>query len=104
MLLFDAAALVCAGGSSMPLMRVCMVLLSSSLWLLAGALSGAHATDATKRLALIVGNSAYENVSPLANPANDAADMAQKVKALGFDVLLATDASHAKLSSLLREF
>ena len=50
-----------------------------------------------KRLALVVGNSAYENVSPLINPANDATDIAQKLKSLGFEVLLATNAGQDKM-------
>ncbi len=62
------------------------------------------AADGGKRLALVVGNSAYENVTPLVNPANDATDMAQKLKSLGFDVLLATNADQGKMSSLLQEF
>lgn len=62
------------------------------------------AAEGNKRLALVVGNSAYRNVSPLINPANDAKDIAQKLKGLGFDVLLATDADHAKMASLLEEF
>ena len=41
------------------------------------------AADGGKRLALVVGNSAYENVSPLINPANDATDIAQKLKSRG---------------------
>jgi uncharacterized caspase-like protein len=63
-----------------------------------------YAADGAKRLALVVGNSAYENVTPLVNPANDATDMAQKLKSLGFEVLLATNADQAKMSSLLQEF
>jgi uncharacterized caspase-like protein len=63
-----------------------------------------HAAEGGKRLALVLGNSAYQNVSPLINPANDATDIAQKLKALGFDVLLATDADQARMTSLLREF
>jgi uncharacterized caspase-like protein len=62
------------------------------------------AADGSKRLAVVVGNSAYENVSPLTNPANDATDIAQKLKGLGFDVLLATNAGQAKMVSLLQEF
>jgi uncharacterized caspase-like protein len=60
--------------------------------------------ESGKRLALVVGNSAYENVTPLTNPANDAIDLAAKLKSLQFDVLLATDADHARLASLLGEF
>ena len=62
------------------------------------------AADGGKRLALVVGNSAYENVAPLINPANDATDIAQKLKSLGFDVLLATNAGQGKMSALLQDF
>jgi uncharacterized caspase-like protein len=60
--------------------------------------------DGAKRLALVIGNSAYENVAPLVNPANDATDIAQKLKALGFEVLAATNADQGKMTSLLQEF
>ena len=36
------------------------------------------------RVALVVGNSAYQHTRALPNPANDAADMAAKLRALGF--------------------
>ena len=62
------------------------------------------AADGGKRLALVVGNSAYENVAPLINPANDATDIAQKLKSLGFEVLLATNAGQAKMFALLQDF
>ncbi|TMJ77160.1 MAG: caspase family protein [Alphaproteobacteria bacterium] len=62
------------------------------------------AAEGGKRLALVVGNSAYENVAPLINPANDATDIAQKLKSLGFEVLLATNAGQGKMSSLLQDF
>src|SRR5262245_5540240 len=57
-----------------------------------------------KRLALVIGNSAYRNVTPLINPVNDATDIAAKLKALQFDVLLGTDVTHVKMSALLDEF
>ncbi len=62
------------------------------------------AAEGSKRLALVIGNSAYQNVSSLINPANDATDIAQKLKGLGFEVLLATDAGQAKMISQLEEF
>ena len=40
--------------------------------------------SAEKRVALVVGNSAYRNVAPLTNPANDAALMAETLRGLGF--------------------
>jgi uncharacterized caspase-like protein len=57
-----------------------------------------------KRIALVIGNSAYQNVAPLTNPANDANDIAQKLKSLQFEVLLATDAGYAALNALLQDF
>ena len=42
---------------------------------------------ADKRVALVLGNSAYQNVPPLSNPVNDAALMAQTFKDAGFDVV-----------------
>src|SRR5215469_14127985 len=41
---------------------------------------------AEKRVALVIGNSTYRNVTPLDNPANDAALMAQTLKDLGFSL------------------
>jgi len=41
---------------------------------------------AEERIALVVGNSAYLKVPPLANPVNDAADMAASLQRLGFTV------------------
>ena len=52
-----------------------------SLWLLA------QPASAEKRVALIIGNSSYQNVGRLTNPANDAAAMTETLKGAGFDVV-----------------
>jgi uncharacterized caspase-like protein len=57
-----------------------------------------------KRLALVIGNSAYRNVTALTNPVNDATDIAAKLKSLQFQVLLGTNADHAAMSALLQAF
>ena len=62
------------------------------------------AAEGNKRLALVLGNSAYKNIAPLKNAANDATDLAQKLKSLHFEVIVATDVGHAKLISFLKEF
>src|SRR5580698_8848369 len=49
---------------------------------------------AVKRVALVIGNSAYQNVTPLDNPANDAVLMAETLKDLGFSVT----GAHAQLN------
>jgi len=69
---------------------------------LLGPLSSAGAQE--KRLALVIGNAAYRNVLPLTNPANDARDIAEKLKALKFEVLLAIDAGQKEMVSLLQVF
>src|SRR3954463_9639261 len=60
---------------------------------------------AEKRVALVLGNSAYQNVAPLANPANDAAKIAATLKDAGFDVV---DSRHdlpaAETRRALRDF
>jgi uncharacterized caspase-like protein len=42
---------------------------------------------AEKRVALIIGNSAYQNVPPLSNPVNDGSVMTRTFKDAGFDVV-----------------
>ena len=42
---------------------------------------------ATKRVALVIGNSAYQNVALLPNPVNDGAVIAATLKGAGFDVV-----------------
>jgi uncharacterized caspase-like protein len=70
--------------------------------LLLAAMSGAQAD---KRVALIIGNSAYRNVAPLPNPVNDAAAIAVMFKSAGFDsVELRRDVGIADLRRAVREF
>ena len=60
---------------------------------------------AEKRVALVLGNSAYQNVAPLANPANDSARIASTLKDAGFDVVDSRrDLSAADTRRALRDF
>lgn len=52
---------------------------------------GAAPTFAAGRVALIIGNSTYENLSTLSNPARDAARMAEILAGNGFDVMSCED-------------
>jgi len=56
-----------------------------------------------RRLALVIGNSKYKT-SPLKNPVNDARDMANALKKLGFVVSLETDAAQKTMERSIREF
>src|SRR5690349_7228640 len=49
---------------------------------------------AEKRIALVIGNSAYENVTALPNPANDAREIGKFLNGAGFEVIQATDLDH----------
>jgi hypothetical protein len=55
------------------------------------------------RVALVIGNSTYPNV-PLKNPANDARDLADALKGLGFSVTLVIDGDLAAMSRAIRDF
>ena len=60
---------------------------------------------AEKRVALVLGNSAYQNVAPLANPVNDSARIAATLKEAGFDVVDSRrDLSAADTRRALRDF
>ena len=54
-----------------------------ALALIVAMLGGALDADAQKRVALVIGNSAYKDASELANPKNDAADIAVALKEKG---------------------
>ena len=61
------------------------------------------AHSAQSRLALVIGNSSYQG-SPLLNPVNDAADMAEQLSLLGFEVILHTDLDRKGMRQAIREF
>ena len=60
---------------------------------------------AEKRVALVLGNSNYQNVAPLANPVNDSARIAATLKDAGFDVVDSRrDLAAAETRRALRDF
>jgi uncharacterized caspase-like protein len=63
-----------------------------------------HPAIAAKRVALVIGNSAYVTANPLANPANDANDMATKLEKLGFDVIKGLNLNKAGFDAKVRDF
>ena len=56
-----------------------------------------------RRIALVIGNSAYENAS-LANSANDARDMADALRDLGFEVIEKINADERKMITAIDDF
>ena len=78
-------------------------LLNSNFALAAAtAVAGNAASAPGKRMALVIGNAAYPQ--PLLNPVNDARAMAERLRRLGFEVLLRTDVTAAQLQKASAEF
>lgn len=65
-------------------------------------LPGAQAED--RRVALVIGNAAYENVPALANPRNDASDLGEALTLAGFEVVEGLDQSRDEMAATIREF
>ena len=57
-----------------------------------------------KRVALVIGNSAYQRTAELQNPRNDAADMAAALKSLGFEVVEGFDLDKPGMDRKVRDF
>ena len=59
---------------------------------------------AEQRVALVVGNSRYTDVPPLANPVNDADLIARTLRSLNFEVVQSIDADRAALTQAVNDF
>ncbi|MBN8920068.1 MAG: caspase family protein, partial [Rhizobiales bacterium] len=59
---------------------------------------------AERRVALVIGNSSYQNAAALRNPRNDSNEMADALKKLGFKVLLGQDLDQQKFARLIDQF
>jgi uncharacterized caspase-like protein len=60
--------------------------------------------QADKRVALVIGNSDYGSQERLLNPRNDAQDMAESLKSLGFEVISRVDVDRQRFLQALAEF
>jgi uncharacterized caspase-like protein len=67
-------------------------------------LVSALAAHAEKRVALVIGNSAYVHTDPLANPKNDAVDMAAVLRKLEFHVIDRFDLDKASFDRTIKDF
>src|SRR5262249_34559336 len=89
------------GAFAMPASSIARLILG--LVLIGPLLLGGPAS-AQKRVALVIGNSAYVHATPLANPANDASDISALLKDAGFAVLLGLDLDKAAFDAKVRQF
>ena len=67
-------------------------------------LFGMQAALAGARVALVIGNGSYEGTTKLANPVNDASDIAAKLKQLGFTVVEGYDLGKRQMEEKIGEF
>ena len=75
------------------------------LFLLAICCFGCGGAHAEKRVALVIGNSAYKSAPRLANPVNDASLVGNMLKKAGFDqVDVKLDLNAAEMRRALRDF
>ncbi len=65
---------------------------------------GAPAAHAEKRIALVIGNAAYQSTAELKNPKNDAIDMAAALRRLGFEVFEGRDLDKRSMERVIRQF
>jgi hypothetical protein len=87
------------GGSGEKIMRVLLAAMSLAALLVSG-----NAALADKRVAFVVGNSAYKNVPQLPNPVVDARSMAKVLRNVGFDVVEGSNLNRDKMTEKLLEF
>ena len=64
---------------------------------------GAAGEETEKRIALLIGNAAYES-APLRNPVNDVRTMSTTLKSLGFEVTALENASQTAMKQAIDEF
>ena len=70
------------------------------------ALAAPHAAEAAfeKKVALVIGNAAYENAPPLGNPVTDARAIAAAFERLGFETVTGFDLDRDGLQDTIRDF
>ena len=76
----------------------------AAAWLLLVLGLGCQPCFAERRVALIVGNAAYQGVPALKNPLSDAAAVSQTLRKLDFEVLTLTNLDKVGMETALRRF
>jgi TPR repeat protein len=72
--------------------------------ILAFSVVGTTQGAAAKRVALIIGNAAYEHLPPLRTPPADAQKIAETLRAADFEVFVETDLDKRRLEKVVRRF
>ncbi|MDB5638166.1 MAG: hypothetical protein JWP51_3074 [Bradyrhizobium sp.] len=69
-----------------------------------GILASSNVAKADRRVAFVLGNGAYKNVSPLPNPPIDARAIAGMLRNVGFEVVEGTNLTRDKMTERLLDF
>lgn len=83
--------------------RICALTAWAFVIVVAFSFWNGRSASAGKRVALVIGNGAYEK-GPLRNPVNDALDMAENLRQLGFEVLKRENVDQRTMEEAIREF
>jgi uncharacterized caspase-like protein len=82
----------------------CLGAIAAGLAAVLVAAALAQPAAAEKRVALVVGNSAYAYAGELPNPMNDARDMAEALKSVGMEVILGVNLDKRAFDAKVHEF
>ncbi len=72
--------------------------------ILCALVMGAAPVLAEERYALVIGNGAYENIDPLANPPNDVKLVSEALEAVGFEVTSLVDSNKRQMEDAAQNF
>ena len=73
-------------------------------WAFLGLLLLSADAEPQRRVALVIGNGTYAEAGTLANPVNDALDIADKLRSIGFEVIEGNDLGKRELERSIGEF
>jgi uncharacterized caspase-like protein len=73
-------------------------------WAFLGLLLLSADAEPQRRVALVIGNGTYSEAGTLANPVNDALDIADKLRSIGFEVIEGNDLGKRELERSIGEF
>ncbi|MEM1046730.1 MAG: caspase family protein [Pseudomonadota bacterium] len=79
-------------------------IVSAFLLMVLGTASAGLASTGDQKVALVIGNGAYQNAPDLPNPPNDARAMATLLRSMGFTVIEGIDVDKQAMSGLIDKF
>lgn len=79
-------------------------IVASTLFVMLLLLASTASAQSQRRVALVIGNGAYQHAGALRNPPNDARRMAEVLRSAGFEVILGINLSRQAMEGHLREF